>query len=164
MAIIGVGWGCETLAEHVQADECLLRMAADGQWPMALRCWEPPSIGVVMGYGNHPDREVNMPRCAQDGIPVLRRCSGGGAVVLGPGCLCYTLVGSSREIPSWDTIGGVTAWVMGQLRDMLCQFWGISVSIQGTSDLVWQDRKISGNAQRRLREYVLFHGTLLCDL
>jgi len=162
MAIIGVEWGCDTVADHVKADECLLKLAAAGQWPLALRCWEAHSMGVVMGYGNRPEREVNLARCAQDGIPVIRRCSGGGAVVVGPGCVCYTLVGSSRVMPSWGSIGGVTAWVMGQLREMLHQRWGLSVSIQGTSDLVWQDRKISGNAQRRLRDHVLFHGTLLC--
>jgi lipoate-protein ligase A len=37
------------------------------------------------------------------------------------------------------------------------------IAAQGTSDLTWQGRKFSGNSMRCRREYLLYHGTLLCD-
>ena len=64
--------------------------AADGG--EVLRLWEPADHFVVLGYSNRIAVEVNVGACEVRGIPILRRFSGGGAVVQGPGCLNYTLV------------------------------------------------------------------------
>ena len=47
---------------------------------------------MVVGYANQVEVEVNVPACTARGIPILRRCSGGGTVVQGPGCLNYAVV------------------------------------------------------------------------
>jgi lipoate-protein ligase A len=57
-----------------------------------LRFWESPELFVVVGYANKVSTEVDMAACEARKIPILRRCSGGGTVVQGPGCLNYTLV------------------------------------------------------------------------
>jgi lipoate-protein ligase A len=53
---------------------------------------------------------------------------------------------------------------MKQQSMCLQDFLGASVSVKGTSDLTLGDLKISGNAQRRGRRSVLFHGTILCQV
>ena len=87
-----------TPAENLAADEALLdeREATAGE--PVLRLWESPEHFVVVGYSNRVGTEVNEPACRARGIPILRRCSGGGTVLQGPGCLNYALCcGSARR-------------------------------------------------------------------
>ena len=81
-----------TPAENLACDEALLDAAEVGERGEALRFWESPEHFVVVGYANKVATEVNVAACEARGIPILRRCSGGGTVVQGPGCLNYALV------------------------------------------------------------------------
>src|SRR5947209_8847007 len=81
-----------TPAENLACDEALLDAAESGSGGEVLRFWESPEYFVVVGYANKVATEVNVAACEARGIPILRRCSGGGTVVQGPGCLNYALV------------------------------------------------------------------------
>ncbi|MEW6486848.1 MAG: lipoate--protein ligase family protein, partial [Thermodesulfobacteriota bacterium] len=69
-----------------ELDQDLLARAQEGQGPL-VRVWEPRAPAVVLGRSNRAEREADLGACAADGVPVLRRRGGGGAVVLAPGCL-----------------------------------------------------------------------------
>jgi lipoate-protein ligase A len=116
---------------------------------------------VVVGYSNHLAREVNLDTCRDAGVPVLRRCSGGGTVVQGPGCLNYTLILRIPETGPLATLTGTNHFVMQRHADALRPLLGDNVRATGTTDLALGDRKFSGNAQRRKRKFLLFHGTFL---
>jgi lipoate-protein ligase A len=79
-------------AENLACDEGLLDWCESGDGVECLRFWESPEPFVVVGYANKVETEVNVAACEARKIPILRRCSGGGTVVQGPGCLNYTLV------------------------------------------------------------------------
>src|SRR5437868_2848192 len=81
-----------TLAENLALDEALLLEAEAGRGGEVLRLWEWPLPAVVLGAGCRLAEDVDEERCRADGVPVLRRASGGGTVLLGAGCLLYTLV------------------------------------------------------------------------
>src|SRR3989442_6260317 len=81
-----------THAENLACDEALLDWCDERDGPEVLRFWEPRQHFVVVGYGNRVEREVNVAACHELSIPVLRRCSGGGTVLQGPGCLDYSLI------------------------------------------------------------------------
>ncbi len=149
-----------TPAENLACDEALLAdCAAHGD--AALRFWESPAPCVVVGYANAVAREVNLAACAAARVPVLRRCSGGGTVVLGPGCLNYSLVLPLAFAPELGTVGGTNAFILRRLAAALSARLGEEVASAGDTDLVWRGRKCSGNAQRRGRTHLLFHGTFL---
>src|SRR5437667_5341974 len=80
-----------TAAENLALDEALLLEAEAGRGGEVLRLWEWSRYAVVLGAGCRL-AEVDEAACAADAVPILRRASGGGTVLLGPGCLCYTLV------------------------------------------------------------------------
>jgi lipoate-protein ligase A len=150
-------------AENLAADEALLDTAEAGAGGEVLRCWESPLPFVVIGYANKTDTEVNRAACAELQVPVLRRCSGGGTVVQGPGCLNYSLV---LEIAALSALGGITStnrFIMERNRDALARLLKRPVEIQGHTDLTLGGLKFSGNAQRRKKKFLLFHGTLLLD-
>jgi lipoate-protein ligase A len=151
-----------TAAENLALDEALLLEAEDaGQPREVLRLWEADAPLVVLGRST-PLGEINTTACAQRGIPVLRRSSGGAAIVTGPGCLMYAVVASYQRQPALRSIDATHAWVLNALSSRL-QAIGLPTARQGTSDLTLGDRKFSGNALRCKREHVLYHGTLLYD-
>lgn len=149
-----------TPAENLACDEALLEDCAV-RGDAVLRFWESPVACVVAGYANAVAREVNVAACAAGGVPVLRRCSGGGTVVLGPGCLNYSLVLPLNYAPALATVGGTNAFILRRLATALGALLGGEVACAGDTDLVWRGRKCSGNAQRRGRTHLLFHGTFL---
>ncbi len=153
-----------TPAENLACDEALLDACEDGL-PGAeegvLRFHEPLSRCVVVGYGNRVAAEVDSAACEAAGAPILRRASGGGTVVLGPGCLAYAVVLPVSAAPELATVTGTNRWVMERNRSVLESLLGRPVGVRGFTDLAVDDLKFSGNAQRRRRNAVLFHGTFL---
>src|ERR1039458_3609667 len=79
-------------AENLACDEALLDWCESGTGAECLRFWESPEPFVVVGYANKVETEVNVAACEARKIPILRRCSGGGTVAQGPGCLNYALI------------------------------------------------------------------------
>ena len=149
-------------AENLACDEALLD-ACEAGGPEVLRFWEARNHFVVVGYGNHAATEVEVEACRREGVPILRRCSGGGTVVQGPGCLNYAVVLRIESNPAWQTIPGANRAIMERNRAALESLLGRSVRVRGFTDLALGELKFSGNAQRRHRQALLFHGTFLLD-
>jgi lipoate-protein ligase A len=151
-------------AENLAADEALLDWCEAGGNRQALRFWESPVHFVVLGYGNRAAEEARMEACRAAGVPVLRRCSGGGSVVQGPGCLNYSVVLEIACTPELAGITGANRFVMERNRTAIEALLGRPVTIEGFTDLAIDGRKFSGNAQRRKRRCLLFHGTILLGM
>ncbi len=146
---------------NLAVDEALLLEAEDGLRGEILRFWEMPTIGVVVGSGGKVTEEVNLMACDAENIPVRRRSSGGGTVVLGPGCLCYSLILSQEQRPYLSGINDSYAWILNRLADSIKDI--CLAQLEGSSDLESGGLKFSGNAQQRKRRFFLHHGTLLYD-
>src|SRR3989442_12866689 len=108
-----------TAEENLAFDEALLDWCDEGAGPAVLRFWEPQQPFVVVGYSNRVERDVNVAACREGGIPILRRCSGGGAVLQGPGCLNYALVLRIDYNPALQTVTGTNRFVMERNRPAL---------------------------------------------
>lgn len=156
-------------AENLAGDEALLDWCEAGAGEEVLRFWESPQPFVVVGYANKVASEVNVAACEARGIPILRRCSGGGTVVQGPGCLNYALILRIREDGPTRSISAANQFIMERNRAALARAasaFRLQTSdfrVQGHTDLTLDGLKFSGNAQRRRRQFLLFHGTLLLD-
>src|SRR3990172_10135667 len=111
-----------------------------------LRLWEPAGYFVVVGYSNRVTAEVNVAACEKRDIPVLRRFSGGGAVLQGPGCLNYTLVLRNEHAGSFGDIAHSYHRVLDRHRELFAKLTSERVEIQGTSDLAIAGQKFSGNS------------------
>ena len=149
-------------AANLACDEWLLERAQAGARGPTLRFWESPSYFVALGYTNRAAIETNLEACAQAGAPILRRVSGGGTVLQGPGCLNYALV---HPIAPGEVLNveATNKMVMETQRAAIEKVLGEAVKVEGHTDLAVAGRKFSGNAQRRKTRYFLFHGTVLLD-
>jgi len=150
-------------AQNLACDEALLEAFEEsGQGEDLLRVWHPAEYFVVLGHGNRLRDEVDAPICAAAEMPVLRRCSGGGTVLQGPGCFNYSLILQQNHFAGAD-VRAAFDFVLERHRSCLESLLGSRVGIKGISDLTLGDRKFSGNAQYRKRRYLLVHGTFLLD-
>jgi len=163
-------------AENLACDEALLDVAETGDGGEILRFWEPHEHFVVVGYANKVATEANAAACKARGIPVLRRCSGGGTVLQGPGCLNYTLVLRITADGPLHNIGVANQFIMRQNRAAIESVGCVTpcaphnggqrtarptIAVRGHTDLAIGERKFSGNSQRRRKHFLLFHGTFL---
>ncbi len=152
-----------TAAENLALDEALWHwVCLRGKCPLpVLRIWESPQRAVVLGRASRTEEEVHTRCCQREQVPVLRRPTGGAAVVIGPGCRMYSLfwpVPAGQLFPPPD----VHPQVLTPLAEALSRT-GPAVSLAGSSDLVQGSRKISGNSLRWNRSGCWYHGTLLYD-
>jgi lipoate-protein ligase A len=148
-----------TLHENLALDEALLQGAEAGG-PEVLRLWQWPDHAVVLGAGGPIADDVHEGRCRADGVPIARRASGGGTVLLGPGCLLYAVVLGFDRDPALGQIPSSYRYVLGRIVAGLAAV-APDLDLRGCSDLARLERKISGNAQQRKRSHLLQHGTLL---
>jgi lipoate-protein ligase A len=153
----------ESPEANLALDEALLDEAEScptgAEW---LRFWEPNEQMVVLGRASQAERELNRERCQQEQVPVLRRCSGGAAIVTGPGCLMYSLVLGLQDRPQLRMPDEAHRFVLQQVAGAL-ESLSPDIAHLGTSDLAIGGRKFSGNSLRCKRNHILYHGTLLYD-
>lgn len=128
-------------------DEALVR--AVPELPV-LWIWHNPRC-VVIGRGQRPHREADLDACARDGVPVLRRGSGGGAVYHDAGNVNISLALPGTPEP----LHALTELMTGLLADL-----GVP-AVPGTRGMFVAGRKLCGFAALRTRGAVLAHSTLL---
>ena len=137
-------------AENLAFDEALLRVAPGSP---VLWLWRNP-VCVVVGRGQRIAREVRVEECERDGVPVLRRASGGGTVFHDPGNLNVTLVLPGPTDRPLETLGKVMSAAVDQL--------GLVPRI-GDRGLFVEDAKLCGFAVFRTKGGLLAHSTLLVE-
>jgi lipoate-protein ligase A len=129
---------------------------------------------LVLG-STQPESDVDRVRATSAGLEVVRRRSGGGAVLVEPGALAWVEVYVSRDDPLWDPDVGRAFWWLGQVwADALTALgvagaevhrgppvtaaWSARVCFAGTGsgEVTVGGRKVVGMSQRRTRAGALF--------
>jgi lipoate-protein ligase A len=154
-----------TVAENLALDEALLdELECQESHAEVLRLWEADCPAVVVGRSSRVHDELDAEYCQRRELPVLRRTSGGGAVVVGPGCLMYALVLDLERRPELRSVDQAHRYVLKTMQAGLNRL-GVAAQFCGTSDLACGAslRKISGNSLRLRQRALLYHGTLLYD-
>lgn len=158
--------GFQTAAQNMAMDEAVLEHIATGSSLPTLRFygWSPPAISI--GYFQSLEEEVDTAACALHGVQVVRRMTGGGAV------LHEHEITYSIHIP--ESAGLVPAGIL-ESYSKICDgilkglsLFGVSPKFVPLNDIVLATgdaavpyKKISGNAQTRKRGIILQHGTIL---
>ncbi|NLC51676.1 MAG: lipoate--protein ligase [Firmicutes bacterium] len=112
---------------------------------------------VIIGKFQNTIEEINQEFVKENGIKVVRRMSGGGAVYHDLGNLNYTFI--VRRIPdNFLDFKQFTASVLKTLKML-----GVAAEFNSRNDLTIEGKKFSGNAQYVTKNRLLHHGTLLFD-
>ena len=151
------------VAANLAGDEALLLLAEEGAGPPVLRFWELDHPAVVLGASCRLAQDVRVEACQSDGVPIARRSSGGGTVVIGPGALNVTLVlPLAAEPAAFRAVDTAQRFVLDRVAGAL-RGLGPAVEMLGSGDLTVAGRKVAGSAQRRLRDHMMIHFSLLYD-
>ena len=154
-----IRYSAPSVEENLAVDEEFAREAGIiGR--KALRLWWGGPTAVVLGCSDKPERAVNADVCDMSGIPVLKRVTGGGAVLQSPGVLNYSLT-----MPDTGRLDIHRIFCLGaSLIINALSILDVEAQHQGISDITVHDLKISGNAQARKWKSVLLHGTILVEM
>src|SRR5512137_987919 len=124
-----------TPEENLACDEALLDLCEAGDSDELLRLWSLPQYFVVLGYANKAATEVNLPFCRNLTVPVLRRCTGGGTVLQGPGVLNYSVILRIDDSGPSHSIPATNKFVLERHRDTLASLALAPVDWRGQTDL-----------------------------
>ena len=148
-------------AMAMATEEALLVSVAEGG-PPTVRFWRWNPSAVTLGRFQDAELEVDLEFCQQEGIQVVRRMSGGGAVYhQSGGEFVYSITAPEQLFPR-DVVGAfaeVLGAVMWGLRSL-----GLDPWIKDGNNLLVGDRKVSGNSQRRSLGVLQVHGTMLFEV
>jgi lipoate-protein ligase A len=152
-----------SVAEDLALDEACLIEADRCDGPAVLRFWEPRRYAVVMGASRSIRDDVLVAACCADGVPIWRRSSGGGTVVVGPGALNVAVILPQSTAPGLWAVDAAHRYVLERLAGSL-RSAGQPVTIEGLGDLVIGGRKCGGSAQRRLKHWFMVHCSILYEM
>ena len=151
-------WSAPSVTENLALDVELAKSAwATGRH--LVRFWWGDGPAIVMGSSEQAEDVVDASACEALGVPILKRCSGGGTVLQTGGVLNYSLI---TPTPGDLNVGASFRHGTNLICAILARL-GVTGVPQGTSDVTVENRKISGNAQARRWKALLVHGTLLVD-
>lgn len=144
-------------------DEVLTRRVGQGRRPPTLRFWEWSAPAVVIGRFQSLRNEVNLDLAHKYGITVVRRITGGGAMLTEPGRVItysiYTLPEHVEGLSFVDSYAYLDNWVIAGLRAL-----GIDAWYEPINDITSAAGKIGGAAQARRFGAVLHHVTMAYDV
>ncbi|MDD1743728.1 MAG: lipoate--protein ligase family protein [Methanomassiliicoccales archaeon] len=149
-------------ATNMALDEAVSNGIVSSTSPPTIRFygWTPSavSIGRFQSLGD----EVDLQRCRELGVDVVRRRTGGGAVyhdIVGE--VTYSLIAPEGMMP--QDINAAYQEICGHIVSAL-SFLGVEAQFAPINDILVAGKKISGSAQSRRNSVFLQHGTLLLDL
>ncbi|MBS4210677.1 lipoate--protein ligase [Bacillus sp. FJAT-50079] len=110
---------------------------------------------IIIGKNQNTIEEINTSYVEDNGIHVVRRLSGGGAVYHDLGNLNFSFI-TKDDGESFLNFKKFTEPVVNALREL-----GVHAEMKGRNDILVGERKISGNAQFSTRGRMFSHGTLM---
>ncbi|GAA3879228.1 biotin/lipoate A/B protein ligase family protein [Leifsonia kafniensis] len=149
---------------HLALDEVLAAEVGEGRRKPTLRIWEWNESAVVIGSFQSLKNEVDPEGAAKYGFDVVRRISGGGAMMMEKGAvITYSLYVPAELVQGMsfaDSYAFLDEWVLEALKSL-----GIDASYKPLNDITSPTGKIGGAAQKRLGSgAVLHHVTMSYDM
>jgi len=173
--------GASSAQDNMRLDaEIFKQYLEDGIGVFRLYQWQEPSF--TYGFSQDPKSEIDLARCATDGVQIAKRMTGGG-ILFHHHEITYSFVCSKSDL-------GEPEGVFVSYRDIcafLIRFYeslGLNpaFALQAESfkdrcaphelcsaafekyDIVIDGKKIGGNAQKRKRQVIFQHGSIPCSI
>ncbi|MGW7797500.1 lipoate--protein ligase [Staphylococcus xylosus] len=112
---------------------------------------------IIIGKNQNTIEEVNQSYIDEQGIDVVRRISGGGAVYHDTGNLNFSFV-TDDDGNSFHNFQKFTEPIVEALKSL-----GVDANLSGRNDIQVGEAKISGNAMVKVKDRMFSHGTLMLN-
>ena len=155
---------------NMAVDEAIMKARIENKVPNTLRLYQWKPSAVSIGRFQTLEDEIHVDNCKKDGIDIVRRISGGGAVYHDQeGELTYSITAKLNDLECKD-LDMLAAY------QKICSGLNEAVKILGTRaeyrppdpkrcpNLTISGKKVSGNAQTSKKGILLQHGTFMMDI
>jgi lipoate-protein ligase A len=155
-------------ATNMAIDEAVLRARIADKVPNTIRFYQWKPSAVSIGRFQDINNEVNLDNCAEHGVDVVRRITGGGAVYHdSEDELTYNAVIRREDLGVEDTTAAYNKISSGLTKAL--KTLGVKADFnpgdpKNCPNITINGRKISGSAQSLKGGVILQHGTLLLDV
>jgi len=147
---------------QIAYDAALTELHEAGRAPDTLRFLRfPPTVLIGLHQSMH--REVQVDRCRAEGVALVRRVSGGGAIYLDPGQVGWELVFRRGALPESD-LGGIARLICEAVAGGLSDAFGIDARFRPRNDIEVEGRKLSGTGGFWQGDTMVYQGTVLVDM
>ncbi|MCY0886040.1 MAG: lipoate--protein ligase family protein [Firmicutes bacterium] len=148
--------------QQMALDLAVMRARSAGRAPDTLRFMEFRPHAALVGYHQAVDLEVDRAACAERGVEVNRRVTGGGAIYMDARQLGWEISLSKADTrlpPDPNTVyRRLSAIVVRTL-----EHWGIPAQFRPLNDIEVGGRKISGTGGAEWGSAMIYQGTILVD-
>jgi lipoate-protein ligase A len=148
---------------NLALDEVLTSAVGKGERPPTLRFWGWDRRAVILGRFQSVKNEVNVEAASAEGIEIVRRISGGGAMLVEPeGAITWSVYAPEsliRGLSFAESYAFFDAWVIMALRQLGLEAWYAPLN-----DITASGGKIGGAAQARRWNAVLHHVTMAYEM
>ncbi|MFW6304492.1 MAG: lipoate--protein ligase family protein [Candidatus Saliniplasma sp.] len=143
--------------EQMAIDEALLRSFDEGKTPTTLRFFRFQPSAITVGYSQEIDKVIDTEKCDEYDIPYVRRITGGGTVYHDfHGEITYSIITEQLEGSIQDSFEYLLTPIIETLNE-----YGLEAVFKPYNDILVSKKKVSGSAQRRGKNGLLQHGTLM---
>ena len=147
---------------QIAFDEALIELHRAGRVPDTVRFLRFPPTALV---GRHQaiGHELRLDHLRANGIGIVRRITGGGAIYLDPNQVGWEVVLSRKRLPM-PTLGDYTRAICEGVALGLSTAFGIDARFRPRNDIEVDGRKISGTGGFFDGDTLIYQGTVLVDV
>ena len=157
-------WRFIALEEHTAAmnmalDQACMEAIKQKLVPPTIRLYRWTPSAVSIGYFQSLQDEIDIEECQKQQVDIVRRKTGGGAVYHDhDGEITYSVIAPVELFPTDinESYKLICGWIIEGLKQV-----GLECQFRPINDIIFQGKKISGNAQTRRGGILLQHGTIL---
>ncbi len=147
---------------NMAIDESVLIHRGKGEVPSTIRLYGRTKPAVTVGYFQNIEKTVDLEKCRELGVNVVRRMTGGGATFHDREMVYSCVVPESDPMMPRDVQESFRKICGGVIKGL--SHLGIKSIFSLPNDIVVNGKKISGNAQTRKSHTILQQGTVLMDV
>jgi lipoate-protein ligase A len=146
---------------NIALEQAILSLHSLLDYDCTIRFWRNEK-SVVLGRNQDIESEINIEYCKKHGILITRRVSGGGTVYQDLGNLNVSIFINKKLIPVKNpNIKQITAHFTELIKNSLYIFGINNLSVEKSSNILYNGLKISGSAGYNKNDWILHHFTIL---
>lgn len=147
---------------QVALDQALIELHKAGRSPDTIRFVRFPPT-VLLGRHQAVAQEIKQPYCRDNGVGLVRRITGGGAIYLDEGQIGWELLISRQRLPL-PSLAAYTAAICTAVAHGLSRTFGIDARFRPRTDIEVDGRKLCGTSGYFDGDTLIYQGTVLVDV
>ncbi|MGI9405299.1 MAG: lipoate--protein ligase family protein [Hyphomicrobiaceae bacterium] len=148
--------------QQIAFDQALVELHSEGTVPDSLRFLRFPPT-VLVGRHQVLSHEIKVKHCRDNGIGIVRRITGGGAIYLDENQVGWELVFDRRNLPMNDLVA-YTQTICEAVADGLSTAFGIDARFRPRNDIEVEGQKLCGTGGFFDGNTLIYQGTVLVDV